>query len=141
MLNPSKAKDLIPEVANELNFSQDLINDVVTYYWQEVRKNLSSLKDSRIHITNLGDFIVKHWKIEEKIKVLETFEENNRLKGLQLISARYKTAETLYDLKNLTKIIEEEKQRKDFIKLHKTKNNVKSKTEPNKDMEKQESNS
>ena len=45
--------------------------------------------------------------------------ENNRLKGLQQITARFKTAETLFDLKAVKKIMEEENQRKDFIKLHK----------------------
>jgi nucleoid DNA-binding protein len=123
VLNPRKAKDFISDVAAELDLSETLINDVVIYYWQEVRKSLSSLKNSRIHITNLGDFVVKHWKIDEKIKALEDWEETNRQKGLQQITARFKTAETLYDLKNLTKIMDEEKQRKEFIKLHKRKTN------------------
>ncbi len=122
-MNPRKAKDFISDVAAELDLSETLINDVVIYYWQEVRKSLSSLKNSRIHITNLGDFVVKHWKIDEKIKALEDWEETNRQKGLQQITARFKTAETLYDLKNLTKIMDEEKQRKEFIKLHKRKTN------------------
>jgi len=52
--------------------------------------------------------------------MLEKFEENNRQKGLQQMTARYKTAETLYDLRNLKKIMEEENQRAEFIKMHKS---------------------
>lgn len=122
-MNPKKAKDFISEVSDELQLPESLVNDIVIYYWQEVRKSLSGLKNSRVHITNLGDFVVKHWKVGEKIKTLEAWEETNRQKGLQQITARFKTAETLYDLKNLNKLIEEESQRKEFIKLHKTKSN------------------
>lgn len=134
-MRPKKAKEFIPEVAIETSLPEDLIEDIINYYWSEVRKSLSTLKHSRIHITNLGDFTIKHWKIDEKINYVEKWEEKNKLKGLQEITARFKTAETLYDLKNLKKIIEEENQRKDFIKLHKNKSNE-PKRKHNKNLEK-----
>ena len=118
-MRPKKAKVFIPNVANELALPEELIEDVINYYWQEIRKSLSNLKHNRIHITNLGDFTIKHWKIEDKIQMLEQWEEKNKLKGMQELTARFKTAETLFDLKNIKKIVEEENQRKDFIKLHK----------------------
>lgn len=118
-MRAKKSKEFIPDVANKLNLSEELVEDLVNCYWQEIRKSLSGLKHVRIHLTNLGDFTIKHWKLDDKIDQLEKWEENNRLKGLQEVTARFKTAETLYDLKNIKKIIEEENQRKDFIKLHK----------------------
>lgn len=118
-MRPKKAKDFIPTVAEQLHFSEDVVKDVVDYYWRNIRKSLSSLDHSRIHLTNLGDFTIKHWKIDEKIEGLEKWEETNKQKGLQQITARFKTAETLYDLKKLKGILEEENQRKEFIKLHK----------------------
>jgi hypothetical protein len=118
-LRPKKAKDFIPNVAEQLHLSEDVVKDVVDYYWRNIRKSLSSLDHSRIHLTNLGDFTIKHWKIDEKIEGLEKWEETNKQKGLQQITARFKTAETLYDLKKLKGFVEEENQRKEFIKLHK----------------------
>lgn len=122
-MKPKKAKEFIPEVAKQLLLSEELVKDVIDYYWAEVRKSISTLSSSRVHLTNLGDFVIKHWKIDERIEGLERWEENNKLKGLQEITARFKTAETLFQLKNLKKIIKEEEQRKDFIKLHKNKIN------------------
>ena len=121
MLNPKKAKEFIPDIAKAIEVSEELVDAVVRFYWQEVRKSLSSLKHSRVHVTILGDFMVKHWKIDEKINRLEQWEESNRQKGLQQMTARFKTAENLFDLKNLKKLMGEEEQRKDFIKLHKKK--------------------
>lgn len=135
MLHPRKAKEFISDVASELGHAENLVSDVVMYYWQEIRKSLSTLKHQRIHVTNLGDFVIKHWKVEDKMTILENWEEQNRQKGLQQMTARFKVAETLYDLKNLKKIMEEENQRKDFIKLHKKKINE-PKRKHNKDLEK-----
>jgi hypothetical protein len=135
-LKPRKSKDLIPIVAEELGLSQQMVSDVTSFYWQEIRKSLSSLKHARIHVTNLGDFTIKHWKLDDKIEKLETFKENFRQKGLQEIVTRFRTDETLFDLKAIKALMEEEKQRKDFIKLHKTKSNE-SKREHNQDFESQ----
>lgn len=118
-MRPKKAKEFIPEVASQLLIQQNIVEDVINFYWQEMRKSLSSLKHQRIHVSNLGDFTIKHWKVDDKIKMLEQWEENNKQKGLQQMTARFKTVESLFDLKNIKKIIEEENQRKDFIKLHK----------------------
>ena len=119
MLRPKKAKEYIPETAELVSLPEEVVEDIVNYYWEEVRKNMSSLSHQRIHLTNLGDFTIKHWKLEDKIISLEKWEENNKLKGMQELTARFKTAENLFNLKNLKGIIEEENQRKDFIKLHK----------------------
>ncbi len=118
-MRPRKAKEFIPDVVRETEISEEAVSTILSYYWQEVRKSMSSLKHSRIHLTNLGDFVIKHWKVDDKIKMLEQFEEKSRLKGLQQMTARFKTAENLYDLRNLKQIVEEEKQRADFIKMHK----------------------
>jgi len=120
-MHPQKAKEYVPEVANILNIPEEAVGAVVSFYWQEVRKNLSALSTPRIHLTNLGDFVVKHWNIDDKIKMLELFEEKNKQRGMQKITARFKTAENLFRLKAMKKMVEEENQRKDFIKLHKTK--------------------
>ena len=135
-MKPKKSKDLIPIVAEELNLSQQMVSDVTSFYWQEIRKSLSSLKHSRIHVTNLGDFTIKHWKLDDKIDKLENFKENFRQRGLQEIVTRFRTDETLFDLKAIKVLMDEEKQRKDFIKLHKTKSDE-SKREHNQDMEEQ----
>ena len=118
-MKPRKAKEFIPDTSKDLKHPQELVEEVINFYWEEVRKSLSSLKHQRIHITNLGDFTIKHWKIDEKIERLEKWEETNKQKGLQQMTARFKTAENLFDLKNLKKQMIEEDQRKNFIKLHK----------------------
>jgi nucleoid DNA-binding protein len=138
-LKPTKAKEFIPQVANESNLPEDAVTAIVNFYWQEVRKSLSGFMHSRIHITNLGDFVIKYRKLENKINKLENFEEYNRQKGLQQMTSRFKTVETLYNLKALKVIMEEEEQRKNFIKIHKNTGYV-HKEQPDQNLEEQEPN-
>ena len=135
-MRPKKAKELIPNVAADLNVSEQLVKDITNYYWGEIRKSLSGLKHNRVHLTNLGDFTIKHWKLDDKIQMLETFKENFKQRGLQETVTRFRTDEKLFDLKAIKLKIEEENERKDFIKLHKSQIHE-SKREHNKDMEDQ----
>lgn len=135
-MRPKKAKEFIPAVAKQTDLPEETVTAIVNFYWGEVRKNLSGLKHTRVHLTNLGDFVVKHWKVTEKIAMLEQFEENNKQKGLQQMTARFKTAENLFDLRNLQAMMGEEKQRAEFIKMHKETTNE-SKREHNPTVEEQ----
>jgi hypothetical protein len=119
LLRPIKAKELIEPAAQKLDLPASMIKDIMDFYWQEVRRSMSGMKYPRIHLTNLGDFVVKDWKLEDRIKRIELFDQKNKQKGLQLINARFKTAETLYDLRQVKKQIELESQRAEFIRLHK----------------------
>lgn len=118
-MKPIKAKELIPEVAKMLDVSEELVNDIVSYFYQEVRMSVSTLRHQRINLPHLGDFVIKHWKIDDRIKTIEALDESNNMKGLQLINARFRTAENLYNLNNMKKMLEKEKSKKEFIRLHK----------------------
>lgn len=119
MLRPKKSKELIAPLAAEMQLSQTLVEDITSHYWGSVREALSRMKNIRVHVANLGDFTCKHWLIDKEIDRLENFEEKNQQQGFQKVSARFKNAEKIYDLKQLKKIAEEEMQRKEFIKNHK----------------------
>ena len=136
-MHPKKAKEFIDDVVKEVGLSKEVVESVIAFYYRQLRSNLSSLSHHRVHVTNLGDFTIKHWKIDDKIELLQRFEENNKARGLQKMTARFKTAESLYELTSLKKLVEEENQRKDFIKLHKTKSNVKSRKKSNQNLEEQ----
>lgn len=115
-MRPKKAKELIAEVASELNVSPDLVKDVTSFYWGNVRKSLSSLSYPIVHISSLGDFYFKNWKLEEEIKKYQDIEKDAIDKNL---TNRFSVVERLFELKNMKSLIEEETQRKQFLKLHK----------------------
>ena len=120
-MRPKKAKEFIPRVVEKTGEETSLVEDVVQFYWQEVRKSLSTLSHARIHLTNLGDFTIKHWKVDEKLEFLSKWKETNDQMGREKITQRFKTEENIKHLREVKSLIEEEQQRKEFIKLHKSK--------------------
>jgi hypothetical protein len=122
-LRPKKAKDFIPITSKKVELDAHLVEDVVLFYWQEVRKNLSSLSHVRIHLTNLGDFTIKHWKLEEKLENLLEWKEENDQEGREKMNERYKIEQNITNVRQVKQLMDEESQRKDFIKLHKRKSN------------------
>jgi len=135
LLHPKKAKRDVGVVAQEVDLPESVVKDVVDYYWREVRRTLSSLSYPRVHITNLGDFTIKHWKLDDMIDKHEKFEESNKQKGMQQMTARFKTAENLFALRNMKRLIDEEKDRKEIVKVTKQLDYEIKQKEHNKDLE------
>ena len=56
---PKKSNELYREVAEDLEVSEDLVEDLVQLYYKEIRKNLTGLKYPRINVDGLGQFVAK----------------------------------------------------------------------------------
>ncbi len=73
---PKKSNSLYKELAEELNQNQNLVQDIIEFYYGELRKNLSNLSHPRINVEGLGHFVAKSGLIRKSIpkytKSLET---------------------------------------------------------------------
>lgn len=118
-MNPKKAKDLIPQTAEELNLPVKTVEDIVNFYYREVWSSLTNASDIKVHLTNLGDFNIKHWVLDKEVKKLENFPKFTSLSGQQKYNAGIKIADKVNIIYNLKHLIEEENQRKNFIYEHK----------------------
>jgi hypothetical protein len=67
-LVPKKAREFLKSTAEEVNLSEDLVSKLTGFYWQNVRKNITELNYKNLSIINLGNFKVKHWKIDETVE-------------------------------------------------------------------------
>ena len=73
---PHKAKNLTKDIAEELNISKTLVDDLIEFYYKDVRENLSELNYPRINIEGLGQFVIRangvHKAIPKYEKALNT---------------------------------------------------------------------
>lgn len=114
---PKHSKHYIIPTAEQLEFDAQLVEDVVSFYYAELRKNLSQLKNHTIQVEELGTFKVKEQKLpgligkhERHLSVLtkDTFEQMALKKDVE---------QRLAQLKNIKFLIEQEKLRKkEFLK-------------------------
>jgi nucleoid DNA-binding protein len=78
---PTKATNLIKPVADELDISEEMLDDMVTFYYSNLRKTLSGLTALKIDIPGLGHFLIRQKRVESGIakinKTLESTDEGS----------------------------------------------------------------
>lgn len=115
-MNPKKPKTLLTNLSEDLNIDSSLVNDVIDFYWSNVRKNVISVSYPKINIENLGVFELK-WK-----KLNETIEKyKNRLSLIgDLNFARFSkyqyTLDRIQILEKAKEVMVQELERKKSIK-------------------------
>lgn len=67
-MNPRKPRSLIKKVAKDCDASEQLVSDLTHFFWIRVRKDLSSLDYVRVHVQNLGTFMVRTKQLEKSIE-------------------------------------------------------------------------
>jgi len=72
-LLPKKARQLIPDVAQKLDLAETLVDDVVSFYWKEVRKSITGLRHHSVYVETLGTFKAKSWKLDGLRKKYDDF--------------------------------------------------------------------
>lgn len=70
-MNPKKAKQLSSITAKELNQDQELVDDVLDFYWLKVRKMLGNIDHPYIRLPNLGTFSIRYNNLLKKIKFID----------------------------------------------------------------------
>ena len=75
-MNPKKPSKLYKPLAEELNISEDLVEDIIQFYYKTLRLKLSNLEVPRINVEGLGHFVIKPVSVRNAItrysKVLDT---------------------------------------------------------------------
>jgi nucleoid DNA-binding protein len=67
-LKPKSHKFFFEDVAKETDVHKDVVDDLITFYYNKVRKSLSNLEDTHINIAGLGTFILRKKRLEKNIK-------------------------------------------------------------------------
>jgi len=115
---PKKSSILYKPVAEELNISETLVEDLISFYYKEVRFHLSSLSHPRINVDGLGHFVAKSFFIEKTIPRL-----TNKLMihDTSTFNAYFSKKQSELKLKNLIalklKIDEEVNRKTEFKKI------------------------
>jgi len=91
-LLPHKSKEFIKPTADKLGLSEDFVDAVTSFYWQQVKNKLSNPEHIAITVANFGVFSIKPWKLEQfdekykriiKYTDLDTFQKFASVKQLE----------------------------------------------------------
>ena len=108
-MKPKKPNNLYSEVADELNIPESMVNDIVSFYWLQVRRTMENLEDPYIDVENLGVFYVKPKSLEMETIKNETYVKQTNPNNLKKFEF-YNTAQNkLKKFAGLKQKIAEEK--------------------------------
>jgi nucleoid DNA-binding protein len=66
-MNPKKSSKLYRPLAEELSVSEDLVEDIIQFYYKTLRLKLSNLEAPRINVEGLGHFVIKPVSVRNAI--------------------------------------------------------------------------
>ena len=119
-MKPKSHKFFFEEVANEVGVHKDVVDNLVTFYYNKIRKSLSELEDTHISVASLGTFTLSKSRLEKTIK------RNKDILG-NLEKMTYKGYEKSVPVKDKIKLMEKalEKLNKKLKAKKKFKNEIK----------------
>lgn len=116
-MNPKKSKKIYELVSEDLNIKQELVEDLVEFYYKEVRMLLSNLKNPRINIDGLGQFVAKPMIIKKAIDKLHKVLDEHDTSTFKAYHNKKAMENKLELLKNLSlKLSEQATKKSEFFK-------------------------
>ena len=67
-VDPKTYRTFFEEVANECEVHENLVEELIRFFYGEIRKNLENLENTRILLPNLGTFIIRKNRLNRSIK-------------------------------------------------------------------------
>jgi hypothetical protein len=117
---PKKPKHLYKEISEDLDMSETLVDNFMTFYYKDVRSNLSKLSHTKVNIDGLGVMHVKGKTIKSLLVSL-----SDKLERIGTSTfAKYFNRKTIEARLKLVKVIDEKLEedklkKKNFVKLKK----------------------
>lgn len=109
-MNPKKSTKLYKVVAEDLNISESLVENLVELYYKDLRNCMSQLSHTRLNVTGLGHFYAKSQKIKKDIISIGSILKTHDVSTFKAYFNKKNYEETLDRLIILDKELTEEKQ-------------------------------
>jgi len=97
-LKPTKAKDLISKTAKDLDLSEELVKDVVDFYYSAVAKKIESLEYPTLYLHGLGTLRLSMKKLKRDIAGLNKLLDSPHAEDFRKV-IRFNLSKELMDKK------------------------------------------
>lgn len=115
-MKPKKSRLLYQEISEEKDLPKHLVENLIDFYYKNVRTLLSELHHPRINITGLGIFTAREGAIKKAIPRFQKYLENHDTSTYSAYYNKKMLEEKLEFLNSMLYQIKSEKERKDEFK-------------------------
>jgi len=134
-LIPKKARELTEKTSEELDLPLDMVKDIISFTWSELRSKKSNVDTGSIYVDNLGTFGVRFNKLNDLISIYEHMHRKHKPRTLQQHMIWRERNTRIEKLNNIKKfMVDEYERRKEIQQTRKSgKNNNRDMEEPGQD--------
>jgi hypothetical protein len=125
---PKKPKQIVKLVSEELDISSELVDDLTTFYYKNLRKKLSNVEELKYRVPGLGYFLIRNTGVNKAIRKFESMKNGmgeatfNNYHNRKIIESRL---EKLYEInEKIKEFMEIKKQFKENKYGKQTENNL-----------------
>lgn len=122
---PKKSSAIYKEVAEDLDISSEFIEDLIQFFYKEVRKNLTNLTHPRINVEGLGQFVARPGLVKKSITRYKKALDSHDTSTFSAYYNKKMLEEKVECLENLNKKIEEFDLKKEEFKKTKYEDSTK----------------
>lgn len=97
-MKPTKGKELIKKTAQELNLPEEMVRDVVEFYYSIVTRKIENLENATIFLHGLGTLRLSRRKLEKNIERMQKLLESNSQEDFKKV-IKFNLSKTLLDSK------------------------------------------
>jgi len=97
-LKPTKGKELIKKTAQELNLPEEMVKDVVEFYYSIVTRKIENLENATIFLHGLGTLRLSRRKLKNSIEKMQKLLESNSQEDFKKV-IKFNLSKTLLDSK------------------------------------------
>jgi hypothetical protein len=116
---PKKPKNLIKQLAEDNDLNETLVDNLITFYYKEVRKEISSLNHIRINLDGLGQFVIKARTVDNLILKYQRIIAKANDYSYQSYHNKVRLTSRLEELNKIKFKLDEDKLRKETFLIEK----------------------
>ena len=120
-MKPIKRKEIVKRTSDILDLPEELIDVVITHYYQTVQDKMRAVDNLGVYVPNLGTFVVKKKRLETKIinheNILKELGTDMSLLKYDILMKKKKNLEIMKGILNT--VNEEEIRKQEYKDLRK----------------------
>lgn len=125
-MNPKKPSKLYKQLAEEMLISEDLVEDIIQFYYKALRLKLTNLESPRINVDGLGHFVIKPISVRNAISKYSKILDNHDTSTYNAYFHKKMLENKLSSLIEIEKKIREQEELKNKFKQSKNESSTQS---------------
>lgn len=116
-MNPTKRKEISKQTAEKLGRDFSQVDEIAAFYFRYVQKRLSAMEHIAVKVDNLGTFVLKKKRVENKLEKFKNYIKLvDETESIRAFENKQTAKKDIEKFEAALQLMEQEEQRKQEIR-------------------------